>query len=122
MGTVCPPGKQAWEALGWSGHRPEKGKLRSEDGFFTTELSTCPESTAGSRALEAAGLSGRRTGREWLRPTGREAQETSCGCPAWAGPGRGKAAQLVLLITFLFLIFHVGRAEMVLELGCEGLG
>lgn len=60
MGTVCPPGKQAWEVLGWSGHRPEKGKLRSEDGFFTTELSTCPESTAGSQALEAAGLSGRR--------------------------------------------------------------
>lgn len=36
--------------------------------------------------------------------------------------GRGKAAQLVLLIIFLFLIFHVGRAEMVLELGCEGWG
>ena len=56
------------------------------------------------------------------RPAGREAQETSCGCPAWAGPGRGWAAQLVLLTTFLFLIFHVGRAEKALELGCEGLG
>ena len=29
---------------------------------------------------------------------------------------------MVLLTTFLFLIFHVGRAEKALELGCEGLG
>ena len=34
------------------------GKLRSENGFFTMELPTRPESTAGSWALEAVGLRG----------------------------------------------------------------
>lgn len=63
------------------------GKLRSENGFFTMKLSTRPERTAGSRALEAVGLSGRRAGRGRLQPAGREAREASCGCPASSGPG-----------------------------------
>lgn len=56
----------SWEAgLGGTGmvcSQTRDRKLRSEYGFFTMELSTHPESTAGSRALEEVGLSGRRAG------------------------------------------------------------
>lgn len=73
----------SWEAgLGGTGmvcSQTRDRKLRSEYGFFTMELSTHPESTAGSRALEEVGLSGRRAGREQLQPAGREAREAFCG-------------------------------------------
>ena len=52
----------SWETglggMGMVGSQTRDGKLRSENGFFTMELSTRPESTAGSWALEAVGLRG----------------------------------------------------------------
>lgn len=102
MGTICPP-ETGLGGTGMVWSQTEKGKLRSEDGFFTTELSTCPESTAGSRALEAAGLSGRRTGRVAAAHRTEGPGRPPVGAQHGGRSGRGKAAQLVLLVLSSFL-------------------